>query len=677
MEDGTCVVYDLSITSPDDTITSVDGKTDPTDYGILRIQNQKVNFVPRNIARFFPQLSELEISNSSLEWIEQANIRDLPNLMKINLQKNRLEILEKSLFDFNTKLHTINIRENEIKFVHMNIFDKLSSLQSVDLEHNICTQSFYKNYAYQLSKIYNYNYKSSVREALNEYCQSYEDAMSIYEKKYNEQINDLKSQNDKLTHRLRTCDGNLDAALTNLRQQTVMNTNMEFADTTNNSLVINLTCQEDQCIATDFKVSFANSSIESENYKSAAIRTLKIYQQQTLFLPGNLAEHFPQLSELMVVESGLYEVEYSVFEGLDLLTLNLSNNKIPEIPVDTFSDLENLHELDLSLNKIQSLHNDVFASLKSLQKLYLNNNYITSIKVEILQHLESLNILKLQNNRLKFIGATLLTPLTNLESVDLSGNVCIDINQPTSSSIEIEAAIIDNCIAPVEITCETVEISENVGNYCKVEDLFIEYPKAKISKLNGVQDLNNTITVFFVDKQSIKFFPFQLSQQFPDLERIEIQQSKLVALHRMDFAGFSKLTEIVINKNNFSSVSDNTFDSTPELELLDLSSNNIVALPPKIFARLTRLHTLLLSDNLIVRFTADFLPRKNMINEFRVDNNQLEYIETKTVRFLRKAKIIDLTENVCIDMKFAKTENSTRALVELSGEIDLNCSADD
>lgn len=677
-----CVVYDLEITSPDDTITSVDGNTDPSDYYLsLQIKNQKVNFIPKNIASFFPQLEELEISSSGLEWIEQVNIRELPNLKKLNLEKNKLEILEKDLFDFNTELETINISANQLKYVNKDIFYKLSNLRSVYLGQNTCTNTFYSNYQYNFEQNYN-GYRYEVKEQLNRYCQSWENAYSIYERKFNKKINDLQSQNEKLTHRLKTCDGNLDAALTNFRQQKLVNSRTEFTDRTNDLPVIKLTCEGEQCIAIDFKVSFSNSSIESENYSQTIITSLNIHQQQTLFLPQNLAEHFSMLNELLVIECGLSEIDYNVFKGLAfLVTLNLTNNKIPEIPVDTFTDLEDLQELDLSFNKIHTLYDDVFNSLKGLQKLFLNNNYLTSIKIELLQNLKSLNGLFLQNNLLKFIGATLLTPLNSLESVDLSGNVCINMSLPTSSLIEVETTIVDNCIAPVELNCQEVliETSQNVGNYsyCRVEDLFIEYPKTKISKVNGGQGLNNSVNIFFADQQSIKYFPFQLSQQFPNLERIEIQQSKLSSLNQTDFDGFAKLAQIVMNNNNLSSISEGSFHSVPELKLLDLSSNNIVSLPAKIFIKLTRLQTLLLSNNRIFKFTADFLPRKNMIDVFRADNNQLEFIETKTLRFLRKAKLIDLTGNICIDMKFDKAENSTRALVELSGEIDLNCSADD
>ncbi|XP_037044475.1 protein slit-like [Bradysia coprophila] len=700
-----CVVSDVIITSPNNLITSINGNTDPDlVYTELTINSQNVKFMPTNIAKFFPKLEKLEISNSSLEWIEQANIKELTSLRTLNLNNNNLRLFEEGLFDFNTKLEIISVRENNLNFVHQEIFYKLSKLQSIDLEQNLCTTSMNSgnnDYDYH----YNYNrrhrttyfkqdpyaHRDSVLNFLQSHCQSWETAYNIYMTLSKSWINRLKSENEKviegLTHQLKTCDGNLDAALTNYHQQKIMGSSIVSMTMPNDLPVINLSCENESCVAVDFKVSFANTSIDSELYKEQTIKSLKIYQQQTLFLPQNLDEHFSQLNELSVTESGLYEIEFNVFVGLNLSLLNLTNNKIPEIPVDTFADLNNLQVLDLSFNKIHSLFDDVFASLKSLQQLYLNHNYLTSIQIEVVRNLESLRGLYLQGNRLKFISATLLTPLTYLKSVDLTGNACINMNHPTSSLVDIEATIIDNCIEPVELSCKSyrIETSENVENtsYCSVDSLLIEYPKTKISMLrNNKQEMNNSepslhVKIFVVDSQSIKFLPFQLSQHFPNLERIEILKSNLTTLHLMDFDGFLELSEIVINNNNLSSISEGTFDTVPQLELLDLSSNGITILPKHIFVKLTRLHTLILSHNQIVRFMADLLPRRNVIETFRADNNQLEFIETRTIRFLRKAKLIDLTGNVCIDMQFAKTENRTRALVELSGEIDLNCSADD
>jgi Leucine-rich repeat (LRR) protein len=247
-----------------------------------------------------------------------------------------------------------------------------------------------------------------------------------------------------------------------------------------------------------------------------------------------------------------------------------------------------------------------------------------------------------------------------------------------------EDAIIDNCIAPIELNCKFEDEqpliddkSSESGFTCKAQSIKIDYPKTKILKIIGNDEEIKKVSVFTSIDQSLKFLPYELAKNFANLRKIIVERSKLTALHKTDFSGFSNLKRIEIRHNNLSLIENGTFDDVTQLEHLDLSYNNIQSLPARIFMKLIHIKSLILSHNQIESFTADLLPRKNAIEVVLIDNNQLEIIETKTLRFLRKTKLIDLTGNVCIDLKFDKADKSSKSLVELSGEIDLNCSSDD
>lgn len=307
---------------------------------------------------------------------------------------------------------------------------------------------------------------------------------------------------------------------------------------------------------------------------------------------------------------------------------------------------------------------------------------LTTIKVEVFESLASLKRLNLEGNKLKFISANLLSSLNKIKFADLRNNLCIDINFPDATKKIIEETIIDNCVLPIEIKCsneaEKAKAEENFAQLCKVQDLIVQYPKTRISKVNLAEENSNLqLLTFEVADQSMKFIPFKLSTAFPNLTSIVILRSKLSFLHKTDFEDFKSLKKIEITHNNMSSVEDGTFDGLTQLEFLDLSSNKIISLPSKIFSQLKNVQMLILSSNEIERFTADLLPLRNAIEEFRIDNNKLEFIETKTLPYLRKAKLIDFSGNTCIDMKFEKSQNNRHALLELSGEIILSCSLTD
>lgn len=675
-----CWAVDLMITNQEDKITMVNGNVRPLSFiKRLYIRNGTVNFIPMNMAYFFPNLIELEISDSHLKWIEQANIRDLKKLKLINFEKNDIQALDKGLFAFNKELEKIIIRENKLGFVHKDVFLHVHKLRSIDIAGNVCTNDIYENHRQNYFSNFSSNRKAA-SSLLDEYCHSALSVLKAQQTNLNKIINDLVSKVESLSHQLKTCDGNLDAALKNIREMKLnLNSTRELTD----RLSIDLQCKNDSCTAVQFKVPFTDLSIENERYKEMDIKSLTINEQQALFLPRNLGTHFPRLNELSVIHSGLSEVNYQVFRDLQLLvTLNLTDNKLSDISVDTFEAVVNLRELDLSFNHIRKLHDDVFARLKRLEKLNLQNNLIESINGELLKYLINLKSLSLQANKLNSISANLLTPFAALEMVDLSGNICINTSYPSSSLAYIVKEIEDNCISPVELYCKMTLIESkenNTGNYfyCTVDKLSVEYPKMKVSKIyTDGEELFAKVKNFSAENKLIKYFPYQLSKQLPNLESIYVRKSKLISLQATDFDGFSKLTELVFKENSLATIMEGTFDTVPGLMRLDLSSNDIVSLPNNIFATLINLHTLLLSNNRITRFIASYLPQKNSIDIFRIDENKLKFIETKTIRYLKGASTINLTRNDCINSEFIRTAGTNESATQLAGEVDFKCSED-
>ena len=107
------------------------------------------------------------------------------------------------------------------------------------------------------------------------------------------------------------------------------------------------------------------------------------------------------------------------------------------------------------------------------------------------------------------------------------------------------------------------------------------------------------------------------------------------------------------------------FDDVPQLEPLNLSSNHIETLPEMIFAQLVQLKTLDLSDNHLQSFVSELLPLNNVIEEFHIKNNEIKKTDLANLRNLKKVKIIDLTDNYCIDLKYEKGKTDAKSFPEL------------
>lgn len=696
-----CTVQSLTVISSEDILVSVNGDNKTTDYESIEIVGQAVNFIPKQFGTFFAKVKRLTISSSQLQAIEKSDLAAFSELSYLDLSLNRLTSLDGDLFEFNPNLYEVNFNDNQLKNIGEDLLDVVSGLRNANFGNNVCIDLL-TNWGHSLEAI-----KNIIREA----CPSIKDMKRKYCSEDIQQLADRIEELERLLEEEKSnskamfmkCDGILDIATERLLQTSKRVNTCSKVDSR--------TSEDAEKGEMDLKVAYSLSAPDNFSLEVVGMRvespgmsiktvefaaltnftnlvqvvrdqtSFSVEDQQTLFFPINLGDHLPQLEYLIIMSSGLFEIDSRIFETLPALRkLVLKDNKLQEIPSDTLSNLKNLTVLDLSYNKIRSLDRDVFKALMMLTKLDLDHNLLVTVNGAIFDNLKALEILHLNNNKLKFISANLLTPLTKLELVTLTNNICIDMEHPESSLAAIEAKIIDSCIEPIELKCKAEETAANSekkmnGGVCNAVDLVIEYPKTKISTVKD--DFGKDATVLSITSQQTLYLPFQLAKTFLKLEKIIVEHSKMTALMKQDFDGLKLLKHVAITFNNITSIEEGTFDEVTQIEHLSLASNNIKTLPSKLFNQLNRLKILVLSNNLLQKFTASLLPPKNVIEEFQIQNNQLDLIETKTLRFLRKAKLIDMTENVCIDMKYEKSKNNSRALVELSGEIDLNCSEDD
>ena len=626
----------MNITSMNETITSVNGRTKPTNYQSFMFQGETVHYLPKGFGRFFPNLVRLTVYGSELKSLSQNDLKSLTQLQIIDVSMNDLEFLDDDLFEFNSKLTHVNFTSNKLKYVGENSFNNLKNLKQIDLNSNLCIN----NKASLSSEI------PALIQKLKTQCK-FPPYVFLLKEQWNEKIADLKTEsqdeNLKLKRWLKSCDRNLNAA-TGILFRTSDHQQV-FTQTSSKPLDLIVVADGTKFMASELIISSPGSMISSVkhtngssvDYKLIALNIfhqqieLYIDHQQTLFLPTNLGLRFPALQVLAVTSSGLMQMDSIAFRSMkNLEVLNLNSNKLQEIQPGTFDQLKILESLDLSSNNLKTLETSVITGLEKLQNL------------------------NLAGNRLKEISSNILESLKVLKSVDFSNNDCINMSFTKGSSIEVKDQIIESCIAPVEIECLMR------GTDCRAVNLTIVQPNAKISKLKN-QIGFDSFTFSIID-QRVSFLPFQLSKTFENLRVLVVSRSQLVALHERDFEGLTRLTNITIVFNNISLIEPGVFDDVPQLEHLDLSSNNILTLPAMIFVRLTQLKTLNLSDNRLQSFLSKFLPLNNVIEEFLISYNAITKADFASSINSKKVKIIDLTHNICTDEKYDKNKAGTITL---------------
>uniref|UniRef100_A0A6M2DWJ4 Putative leucine-rich repeat neuronal protein 3 n=1 Tax=Xenopsylla cheopis TaxID=163159 RepID=A0A6M2DWJ4_XENCH len=121
------------------------------------------------------------------------------------------------------------------------------------------------------------------------------------------------------------------------------------------------------------------------------------------------------------------------FPALDIMILNLRQNKILKIEKEAFKNLENLTELDLSSNRLTSklFIPEIFVGKYQpteyepikLKVLRLGNNMLHTLDPDLFEHLPTLEVLSLESNAFKVIDVqteTAISGLLHLQHLDMS-----------------------------------------------------------------------------------------------------------------------------------------------------------------------------------------------------------------------------------------------------------------
>lgn len=164
---------------------------------------------------------------------------------------------------------------------------------------------------------------------------------------------------------------------------------------------------------------------------------------------SGLKQHYETASKtgvLQVSNNKLKEIPLEVYNLAEhLRNLDVSKNKITFIS-DDITKLKFLKQLNLSSNLIQSLP-DSLANLKKLELINVSDNSITSLP-ETFKNLNSLKQIFLNNNKFKQFPKQLLG-LHNLEVVDLSNNKLVEVPYGMSNLFAMELILSQNEISSI------------------------------------------------------------------------------------------------------------------------------------------------------------------------------------------------------------------------------------
>ncbi|KAJ4411820.1 hypothetical protein N0V91_000955 [Didymella pomorum] len=338
-------------------------------------------------------------------------------------------------------------------------------------------------------------------------------------------------------------------------------------------------------------------------------------------------------------------------KATEIISLNLSRNLSLDVPKDFIQACTNLREikytsndarrlppslsmasrltmLDISNNCLQTLDRAELQKLQSLQGLRLSNNGLTSLPSYFGQY-RALRSLNLSSNSLTEFP-DFLCEVRTLVDLDISFNsisslpkigqlTCLErlwaTNNKLSGSFPSNFSQLIN-LREVDVRFNALDSMDVMSQLPRLEFLMIGH-----NSISAFEGYFPKIRVLHMNHNPVT--RFGLSGPVPSLTVLNLASAKLAQLPEDLFQKLTGLTKLILDKNHFTSLSNNigrlyrlehlsvarnSLDDLPaeigrlvELRYLDVRENNLGRLPPEIwYAR--RLETLNVSSNVLDAF---------------------------------------------------------------------------
>nr|XP_045626080.1 leucine-rich repeats and immunoglobulin-like domains protein 2 isoform X3 [Procambarus clarkii] len=303
---------------------------------------------------------------------------------------------------------------------------------------------------------------------------------------------------------------------------------------------------------------------------------------------------------LNIIRSNLSSIERSSLSALgsNLVTLDLSNNRIREVPTAALASLKMLTFLNLNYNQIKRLNESAFFGLNVLERLSLYENKIQHIDDNAFKGIgRKLLRLNLGKNMLEYIPTDTFHPLVNLEVLDLHENRISHIPDGAFQGLH---------------KLDMLKLEHNLITTIQ-ENVFSD-----LTVLNSLNIEHNHI----VNISDRAFAGLEKC----NLEWLELGHNRLDHIPSHALRPLHNLRQLDLDSNKIATVQEDAFKGYGDtIKYILLDKNHIRSIPPPAFMDLHSLEWLKLSHNELTHLTEDAVqPILDTLTMIDVSNNPLE-----------------------------------------------------
>jgi len=358
--------------------------------------------------------------------------------------------------------------------------------------------------------------------------------------------------------------------------------------------------------------------------------------------------HSKQLELLDLSFNKMNNLPDDIFCSLaNLKLLNLTHNRISNFGslgiVDHLTGhlcLQELEELDMSYNRIPFLSKTGVASLKNLHSLFLQHNLITEVAEISLSALSKLRVIDLSSNYLKSLPSRLFHDSQELRELHLQNNSLSKLNSGLFTGLS--KLVILN-LKHNEITNDSIT-SETFVDLIRVVVLDLSYNR--LARINTYTFQSQySLQILFLNNNEIEFIEDNAFSSLYNLDTLILSSNKLKHLNSFTFNGLYVLSSLSLSFNELNSLDQDCFKNCSSLQDLHLSNNLFTSIPSAI-TNLRNLRSLSLNDNLIGDIDNESHLNLQYLVSLNFSGNSISNISRENLRDLVSLKKLDLSNNM-------------------------------